>query len=150
MSLRTLTLLAMVCAVAVVLASCGGGQTGGSQGGDGQQAERTERGGDKSQRETRELEGRVEKVNPENRRIVVRPEGEDPASFTLKTEGERPTDITLDGNEASLEDIEKGQQARVEYRVVTNEKNRERNIALSVELTPARGGGTGIEETTGS
>jgi hypothetical protein len=49
--------------------------------------------------------------------------------------------VTLNGEEAKLDDIEKGQTASVMYVTRTTEKDRELNVARSIELQ-SRGGET--------
>ena len=73
--------------------------------------------------------GTVTFVNPKTEGFSVRPtieeQGKKRVVFRLANE----SSITLEGKEAKLEDMKKGQQAQVEY-VERNERNRARSVKL--------------------
>ena len=119
-------LLATIVLISGLLTSCGGGD----QAGSGSQQD----GGGKEKKEKNAPEkkialGTVAFVNPETKRFTVRPsteeQGEKPIVFKLGKKAK----ITLGGEEASMEDMKKGQQAQVEY-VVKNDNNRVRSVKL--------------------
>ena len=146
--LSTALFLATIVLIAGLLAGCGGGdqsgsgsqQDGGSQAKqEGNAPEKQEGNAPNKQRknapEKKILLGDVTFVNPKTEGFSVRP--------TVKAQGNKPvvfrlaqrTKITLGGQEATLEDMKKGQQAQVEY-IVRNERNR----ALAVRLFEGGGG----------
>lgn len=132
-------------------AGCGGGdQSGNKQNGGGkssgnqsQQATSGSLGGGTGQKgknvpETKTAVGKITNVNPENRKLVVKPsKGE---ITVLKTVPKAR--IELDGKEAKLEDIKKGQQVQVEYivREGAGVPNRARSVTLFSD--GSGGGGT--------
>jgi hypothetical protein len=122
--LSTVVFLATI--VLILITSCGGGdQSGnGSQQDGGSQAEQGQNAPKK-----KVVFGTVTFVNPKTEGFSVRPtieeQGKKPVVFRLANE----SSITLDGNEAKLEDMKKGQQAQVEY-VERNERNRARSVRL--------------------
>ena len=146
----TALFLAMTVLLVGLLAGCGGGDQGGSgsQQDGGKQAKQDQnapekqnqsapkkqnggaskqKGGDEPAKKI--LFGKVTFVNPKTEGFSVRPtieeQGKKPVVFRLANE----TSITLDGKEAKLEDMKKGQQAQVEY-VERNERNRARSVRL--------------------
>ena len=131
--------LALLTLLAVLAAGCGGGggsqdQGGGSDGGAGQQGGGN---GGGNAPETKIALGNIVFVNAEKKTFTLRPntEGEDrpePVRYRMTPKAR----VTLEGEQASLEDIEKGQQAQVEY-VVRKDSNR----AKSVELFEGESGG---------
>ena len=141
--LSTALFLAIIVLTAGLLAGCGGGdQSGsGSQQEDGkkgakQEGNAPEKQGRKAPKQKAKnappqkiLFGNVTFVNPKTEGFSVRPtineQGKKRVVFRLAQE----TRITLDGKEAKLEDMEKGQQAQVEY-VVRNDRNRARTVRL--------------------
>jgi len=140
--LSTALFLATIVLIAGLLAGCGGGdqsgsgsqQDGGSQAKqEGNAPEKQDEKAPKKQRknapEQKILFGDVTFVNPKTEGFSVRPtvneQGNKPVVFRLA----QRTKITLAGQEAKLDDMEKGQQAQVEY-IVRNERNR----ALTVRL----------------
>jgi hypothetical protein len=152
----TALFLAMIVLIAGLLTGCGGG-------GDQSGSESQQDGGDKAQQdknapvkqdknapkkqegnapEKKILFGVVKFVNPKTEGFSVRPtieeQGKKPVVFRLAQE----TRITLDGKEAKLEDMKKGQQSQVEY-VTRNDRNR----ARSVKLLEAGGGAQDGEKT---
>jgi hypothetical protein len=120
------TVLFLATIVLILITGCGGGdQSGsGSQQDGGSQAEQGENAPKK-----KVVFGTVAFVNTKTEGFSVRPtmeeQGKKPVVFRLAKE----SSITLDGNEATLEDMKKGQQAQVEY-VERNERNRARSVRL--------------------
>jgi hypothetical protein len=132
--LSTVLFLATIISIAGLLTGCGGGdQSGsGSQQEGGSQAEQGENAPVKQGKDAPKKKivfGVVTFVNPKTEGFSVRPtideQGSKPVVFRLANE----TSITLDGNEAKMEDMKKGQQAQVEY-VERNERNRARSVRL--------------------
>ena len=132
--ISTVLFLATIVFIAGLLTGCGGGdQSGsGSQQDGGSKAEQgknapVEQG--KNAPKKKIVFGTVKFVNPKTEGFSVRPtieeQGKKPVVFRLANE----TSITLDGKEAKLEDMKKGQQAQVEY-VERNDRNRARSVRL--------------------
>ncbi len=134
------TALLLVTIVFILIAGCGdqsgsgSQQDGGSQTEQGQNApKKQDENASKKQGENapkkKVVFGTVTFVNPKTEGFSVRPtieeQGNKPVVFRLANE----TSITLDGNEAKMEDMKKGQQAQVEY-VERNERNRARSVRL--------------------
>jgi hypothetical protein len=136
------TVLFLATIVFILITGCGGGdqsgsgsqQDGGSQAEQGQNApKKQDENASKEQGENapkkKVVFGTVTFVNPKTEGFSVRPtieeQGNKPVVFRLANE----TSITLDGNEAKMEDMKKGQQAQVEY-VERNERNRARSVRL--------------------
>jgi len=138
----TALFLAMTVLIVGLLAGCGGGDQSGSgsqqDGGKGakqdQNAPEKQGGGASKKKAGNEpakkvLFGTVTFVNPKTQGFSVKP--------TIKVQGKKPVvfrlaqqaGITLAGKEAKLDDMEKGQQAQVEY-VVRNDRNRARVVRL--------------------
>jgi hypothetical protein len=128
------TVLFLATIVFILITGCGGGdqsgsgsqQDGGSQAEQGQNAPKKQ--GENAPKK-KVVFGTVTFVNPKTEGFSVRPtieeQGNKPVVFRLANE----TSITLDGNEAKMEDMKKGQQAQVEY-VERNERNRARSVRL--------------------
>ena len=128
------TVLFLATIVFILITGCGGGdqsgsgsqQDGGSQAEQGQNASKKQ--GENAPKK-KVVFGTVTFVNPKTEGFSVRPtieeQGNKPLVFRLANE----TSITLDGNEAKMEDMKKGQQAQVEY-VERNERNRARSVRL--------------------
>ena len=128
------TVLFLATIVLILITGCGGGdqsgsgsqQDGGSQAEQGQNAPKKQ---DENAPKKKVVFGTVTFVNPKTEGFSVRPtieeQGKKPVVFRLANE----TSITLDGNEAKMEDMKKGQQAQVEY-VERNERNRARSVRL--------------------
>ena len=136
------TVLFLATIVLILITGCGGGdqsgsgsqQDGGSQAEQGEnapveQGENTPKKQGENAPKKKIVFGTVTFVNPKTEGFSVRPtieeQGKKPVVFRLANE----TSITLDGNEAKLEDMKKGQQAQVEY-VERNERNRARSVRL--------------------
>ncbi len=132
--LFTVLFLVTIVVIAGLLTGCGGGdQSGsGSQQDGGSKAEQGKNAPKKQGKNAPKKKivfGTVTFVNPKTEGFSVRPtieeQGKKPVVFRLANE----TSITLDGKEAKLEDMKKGQQAQVEY-VERNERNRARSVKL--------------------
>jgi hypothetical protein len=132
--LSTVLFLVTIVLIVGLLTGCGGGdQSGsGSQQDGGSKAEQGKKGSVKQGENAPKKKivfGTVTFVNPKTEGFSVRPtieeQGKKPVVFRLANE----TTITLDGKEAKLEDMKKGQQAQVEY-VERNERNRARSVKL--------------------
>ena len=139
--LSTVLFLATIVLIPLIT-GCGGGdqsgsgsqQAGGSQAEQGEnapveQGENAPKKQGKNAPEKKILFGTVTFVNPKTEGFSVRPtieeQGKKPVVFRLANE----SSITLEGKEAKLEDMKKGQQAQVEY-VERNERNRARSVRL--------------------
>jgi hypothetical protein len=114
--------------------SQGGGQQGGSEQGGGEQAGGPggELGGepaDEGPAQAKIALGSIESVQPEKRKVVLKPsfeaQGGDQITFNVRKNAE----IRVNDQEAELSDIKSGQQAQIEY-VTKNDVNR----AVSVEI----------------
>jgi len=140
--LSTVLFLVTIVLIAGLLTGCGGGdqsgsgsqQDGGSKAEQGKnapvkQGENAPKKQGKNAPKKKIVFGTVTFVNPKTEGFSVRPtieeQGKKPVVFRLANE----TSITLDGKEAKLEDMKKGQQAQVEY-VERNERNRARSVKL--------------------
>jgi hypothetical protein len=140
--LSTVLFLVTIVLIAGLLTGCGGGdqsgsgsqQDGGSKVEQGKnapvkQGENAPKKQGKNAPKKKIVFGTVTFVNPKTEGFSVRPtieeQGKKPVVFRLANE----TSITLDGKEAKLEDMKKGQQAQVEY-VERNERNRARSVKL--------------------
>jgi hypothetical protein len=129
------TVLFLATIVLVLITGCGGGDQSGSSrsqqdgGSQAEQGENAPKKQDENAPKKKVVFGTVTFVNPKTEGFSVRPtieeQGKKPVVFRLANE----TSITLDGNEATMEDIKKGQQAQVEY-VERNERNRARSVRL--------------------
>ena len=138
----TTFLLAMLVSAAVLLAGCGGGDSGGGSGGDGGGGGGSENGGQDAanggdqggggsgQRQVKIVLGEVDFVNAETRRLSVQPSADQQSEDPVDLRVAKNSQVTLDGQEAELGDIQKGQQVQVEY--VDGEGDRDK--ARSVEL----------------
>jgi hypothetical protein len=136
------TVLFLATIVLILITGCGGGdqsgsgsqQDGGSQAEQGEnapveQGENAPKKQGKNAPEKKVVFGTVTFVNPKTEGFSVRPtleeQGKKRVVFRLANE----SSITLEGKEAKLEDMKKGQQAQVEY-VERNERNRARSVKL--------------------
>jgi hypothetical protein len=139
------TVLFLATIVLILITGCSDQSGSGSQQDGGSQAEQGENAPVKQGKNAPKKKivfGTVTFVNPKTEGFSVRPtieeQGKKPVVFRLANE----TSITLDGNEAKLEDMKKGQQAQVEY-----VKRNERNRARSVRLFETDGGSQGEQGT---
>ncbi len=107
------------------MAGCGGGQSGGDsqEQGDGGQGE------EEPPQESKTALGTIQRVNTEAKRFTLEPsaeeQGKEPQAFKLTPQAK----ITLGDKQAELADMEKGQQANVEY-IVLKDLNRVRSVQL--------------------
>ena len=109
-----------------LLAGCGGSD----QPDGGQQEDNSGGGAAKKEKLTRKIAiGTVRAYKDDKRRLSLRPaakaQGDKPLGFKVRKKAQ----VTLDGEQADLGDIEEGQQAQVRY-VVKNKVNR----AIIVQL----------------
>jgi hypothetical protein len=130
--LPTALFLATIVLMAGLLTGCGGGdqsKSGSQQGGDAGQNNKAPEKQAKNAPEKKVLIGKVAFVNPKTEGFSVRPnakvQGKKPMVFRLAKNAK----ITLGGKEAKFEDMQKGQQAQVEY-FIMNERNRARSVRL--------------------
>ena len=144
MNSRILASLIIVVAFVSVAAGCGGGAQQDAQSQGSEQKKQAERGKERESK-TESVDGKVARVLPEQDTFVVRPEDGGPVPLRYSAEN---LEMTLDGEQAEPEDIEKGQTASVQYVTRTTEKDREVNVARSIELQ-SRGGGQPGGEATG-
>jgi hypothetical protein len=121
-------LLLVLCLLLVgLLAGCGGSkQSGGGQ----QEGDSGGKAATKKEKLTRKIAiGTVRAYKDDRRRLSLRPaseaQGDKPLGFKVRKKAQ----VTLDGKQAELGDIEAGQQAQIRY-VVENEVNR----AIIVQL----------------
>ena len=129
----------------LVLTGCGGGtqQNNPSQGSKAQRSkqEQTSKQG-AAKRES--LSGTVAKTLQDKDKVIIRPENGKVVPFKYRPE---KVEITLEGKAAKPDAISKGQKATVEYVKKTNKKNREVNIARSIELKSGTGAQHGGQTT---
>jgi hypothetical protein len=118
-----------------LLAGCGGGEQAGSgesqgeqQGGGEQQAGEAE-----GPSQEKVALGTIESVDPDRRRLVLKPSFEAQGGDRLTFNVRKNAEIRVEGQEAELSEVRQGQSAQIEY-VTKNEINR----ALAVEVV---GGG---------
>jgi hypothetical protein len=121
-------LLLVLCLLLVgLLAGCGGSkQSGGGQ----QEGDSGGKAATKKEKLSRKIAiGTVRAYKDDKRRLSLRPaskaQGDKPIGFKVRKNAQ----VTLDGKQAELGDIEEGQQAQVRY-VVVNKVNR----AIIVQL----------------
>jgi hypothetical protein len=95
----------------------GGGQTGGQGGEQGGEAT------DEGPTQTKVALGSIESVQPDKRKVVLKPsfeaQGGDQITFNVRKNAE----IQVNDQEAELSELQSGQQAQVEY-VTKNDVNR--------------------------
>jgi hypothetical protein len=136
----TLFLIALVLLLGFLLSGCGGSQSGSgeSQGGGEQGGEQAggeqgggeqgagEQGGaaaDEGPAQAKVALGSIESVQPEERKLVLKPsfeaQGGDQITFNVRKNAE----IQVNDQEAELSELQSGQQAQVEY-VTKNDVNR--------------------------
>jgi hypothetical protein len=123
------------------LAGCGGGSGSKDQssGGDQQQKQEDKAGDEAAKKQplSRKIAiGTVRAYKDDRRRLSLRPaakaQGEKPLGFKVRKKAQ----VTLDGEQAELKDIEEGQQAQIRY-LVKNDVNR----AIIVQLFSKRPSG---------
>jgi cytoskeletal protein RodZ len=82
------------------------------------------------------VEGVVSRSVPDKRTVIVKPDDGERQPFTYKPD---KVELTLDGKEAGPDAIDKGQRATIKYKKVTTKKDREVNVAKSIELESKKG-----------
>jgi cytoskeletal protein RodZ len=82
------------------------------------------------------VEGVVSRSVPDKRTVIVKPDDGERQPFTYKPDKVK---LTLDGKEAGPDAIDKGQRATIKYKKVTTKKDREVNVAKSIELESKKG-----------
>ena len=130
--------LALSLVLAGLLTGCGGsGSSQDQSSGGGQQQKQEDKAGGKAGGEAAKKEplsrkiaiGTVRAYKDDRRRLSLRPaskaQGEKPLGFKVRKNAQ----VTLDGEQAELKDIEEGQQAQIRY-LVKNDINR----AIIVQL----------------
>ena len=90
------------------------------------------------------MSGTVAKTLQDKDKVIIRPENGKVVPFKYRPE---KVEITLEGKAAKPDAISKGQRATVEYVKKTNKKNREVNIAKSIELKSGTGAQHGGQTT---
>ena len=126
-------ILPLVLVLAGLLAGCGGGEEsgGGQQGGD--------KGGGESLKQEKLSKkiaiGTVRAYKDDRRRLSLRPAAEEQGDKPLGFKVRKKAQVTLDGKQAELGDIEEGQQAQVRY-VVENGVNRAIIVQLFTRQQP--------------
>jgi hypothetical protein len=135
------SLIAVGLAVGLVVTGCGGG---GNQQDNQSQDSKAEQ--PKKERATKleSVEGIVVKSIPDKRTVFVKPENGERQPFTYKPDEVK---VTLDGKEAGPDAIDKGQRVSIGYKKVTTKKDREVNVARTIELQ-SKNGSPGDESTT--
>ena len=138
--------LAAILVLGGLAAGCGGDDQGDNQAqktqAQGQGDQRTKQGGrtvggEGKARKAESVEGVVAKADNEKEMIWVRPEGGEVTRFIVRPEKAK---VTLDGEEAKPEAIERGQRAKVTYVVVeAKERDVKYNVARAVTLNPQEG-----------
>jgi hypothetical protein len=125
--------IAVFLVLSVTVAGCGGGDQGGGEQPDGEE-QQGQGDGAAEQKDAPEVKialGRIATVDAEAQRFSLRPtggEGGDDSERIIFKLAKNPK-ITLDGEEAEIADMEKRQQAQVEYVV-----RKDRNLARVIEL----------------
>jgi hypothetical protein len=115
--------LPLVLLLVVLLAGCSGGDQSGDQSGRGQQDKQGGKAAKKERLSKKVAIGTVRGYKDDKRRLSLRPAAEDQGDKPLGFKVRKNAQITLDGEQAELGDIEEGQQAQVRY-VVVNKVNR--------------------------
>jgi hypothetical protein len=121
-------LLSLVLSLLLVglLAGCGGSD---QSGGDQQEGNSGGKAAKKEKLSRKVAIGTVRAYKDDRRRLSLRPAAEDQGDKPLGFKVRKNAQITLDGEQAELGDIEEGQQAQIRY-VVENQVNR----AIIVQL----------------
>lgn len=135
--------------LSVTVAGCGGGnQSGGEQpNGEEPQGQGDGAAQKKNVPQVKIALGRIASVDAEAQKFSLRAttgEGGDESKRIIFKLVKKNPNITLGGEEVQIEDMEKGQQAQVEYVV-----RKDRNLARVIELFEAGGDEGGGEKTTG-
>ena len=90
------------------------------------------------------MSGTVAKTLQDKDKVIIRPENGKVVRLKYRPE---KVEVTLEGKAAKPDAISEGQKATVEYVKKTNKKDREVNIAKSIELKSATGAKHGGETT---
>jgi hypothetical protein len=135
------SLIAVGLALGLVVTGCGGG---GNQQDNQSQDSKAEQ--PKKERATKleSVEGIVVKSIPDKRTVFVKPDNGERQPFTYKPDEVK---VTLGGKEAGPDAIDKGQRVSIGYKKVTTNKDREVNVARTIELQ-SKNGSPGAESTT--
>jgi len=120
----TAFLLIALLLLSTLLTGCGGGDQTGSGSQEGGSAQKKG-----SPPETKIVIGMVRVVKPETRKVVLKPSTEEQGETAVPLKIGKNARITLDGKKAELSDIEKRQQAKIEYFVKDGV-----NQAIAVDL----------------
>ena len=154
---KILVAAASIVVLAGLTVGCGGGQDSNQDGSQGQgsnpktgqteqgntgqgKTEKAKKARTGSAREVKASEGVVGRVDNEKNFVIVKPPEQKAMLFRYNPDKVK---VTLDGNEAGVQDIEKGQQATVSYVVVKPPKAKnDRNEARVISVKP-RGAGSG-------
>jgi hypothetical protein len=130
--------LVLLIAVGLVVTGCGGG---GNQQDNQSQGSKAEQPKKEGATKLESMEGNVVRSVPDKRTVFVKPDNGERQLFTYKPDKVK---VTLDGKEAGPDAIDKGQRAEIGYKKVTTKKDREVNVAKSIELQ-AKNGSPGDE-----
>jgi hypothetical protein len=138
--------MGLVMSLILTVTGCGGGtqQNNPSQGSKAQQSKQ-EQGGKQGAAKRETLSGTVAKTLPDKNKVIIRPENAKVVPFKYRPD---KVEVTLEGKAAKPDAISKGQKATVTYVKKTTKKDREVNIAKSIELKAATGT-KNSEKTTG-
>ena len=125
--------LVLMLVLAGLLAGCGGGdESGGGQQGGGKGGG----GSVKQEKLSKKIAiGTVRAYKDDRRRLSLRPAAEEQGDKPLGFKVRKKAQVTLDGKQAELGDIEEGQQAQVRY-VVENGVNRAIILQLFTRQQP--------------
>ena len=127
-------------AVSLVVTGCGGG---GDQQDNQSQGSKAEQPKKEGATKLESVEGVVVRAVPDKRTFFVKPDNGERQSFTYKPD---KVEVTLDGKEAGPDTIDEGQRAEIGYKKVTTKKDREVNVAKSINLE-SKSGSAGDEST---
>jgi hypothetical protein len=149
-SLVAIALVGIVLFVVVLELFIGGGADNSqdqSQGSQAEQSKQERTGGEKAKKEAEKLEwvaGIVLKSASDKHAVIVKPDNGERQVFTYKPD---KVEVTLDGEEAGLDAIDEGQRVSIGYEKVTTNKDREVNVAQSINLESKNG--SPEDESTG-
>jgi hypothetical protein len=143
------SLLAVGLAVGLVVTGCGGADNSQdqSQGSQAEQSKQERTGGEKAKKKAEKLEwvaGIVLKSASDKHAVIVKPDNGERQVFTYKPD---KVEVTLDGKEAGLDAIDERQRVSIGYEKVTTNKDREVNVAQSINLESKNG--SPEDESTG-
>jgi preprotein translocase subunit SecF len=118
-----------------------------SKGSQAEQSKQERTDGEKAKKEAEKLEwvaGIVLKSASDKHAVIVKPDNGERQLFTYKPD---KVEVTLDGKEAGLDAIDEGQRVSIGYETVTTNKDREVNVAQSINLESKNG--SPEDESTG-